>query len=172
MRAQEDDTARTNEDATRDGDTGASPPTLAAIKSGLLVGAVFVLGLVVGAVTVSLLSDDPVVVAGDPVAADGGESDRGLPPEDAAAEFVVSGACLGAVNAAQDTLLVLDDVGEAATELDAARLDEIVRGLMPVQTRLDAGLDACRVAVDLEPGTAPVSPGAPSTAPASPDAGD
>lgn len=143
-----DPAGQTRQDAPAAEDTPATP-----VRTGLLAAAVFVLGLVVGAVTVALLDDDPVAVE---VAATPEGDEAGAGPsfsaEDASAEFVVSGACLRAVNAAQDTVLVLDDLGEAATELDAARLDEIVRRLMPLQTRLETGLQACRVATELDAG--------------------
>jgi hypothetical protein len=149
---------------------------LAAVRSGVLAAVVFVLGLLVGALTIGLLDEDPVVVTSsetpDAGAASAGPS---LPDEGASARFVVSGACLRAVNAAQDTLLLVDDLGQAAAELDAAALDEIVRALMPLQTRLQTGLDACEVATDAtggagEPGGAPASPSPaiPSSGPVAP----
>ena len=125
------------------------------VRSGVLAGAVFVVGLLVGALAVGLLPDEPVVV----VTEDSPEADAlntaPAPSEDASARFLVSGACLGAVNAAQDTLILLDDVGEAAAELDAARLDEIVRGLMPLQNRLQNGLAECQLATEFDPGATP-----------------
>jgi hypothetical protein len=143
--------------------TRGGPAAIAAIRWGLIAGAVFVLGLVVGALTVSLLADSPPVVdTADGTSGDDARDRSPLPGDDVSAEFVVSGACLSAVNAAQDTLLVLDDVGEAAAELDAARLDVIVRGLMPLENRLQAGLDECRAATAVDAGPAP-GPAAPPT---------
>ena len=144
---------------------------LAAVRSGVLAAVVFVFGLLVGALSVVLLNEDPVVVTTSDTPNDGPvPRPPSLPDEDASAQFVVSGACLRAVNAAQDTLLLIDDLGQAAAELDAATLDQIVRGLMPLQTRLQTGLDACEVATEVnggagEPGTPPAGPS--STAPSS-----
>jgi hypothetical protein len=161
--------------------TGAARPTqderpvarrrsrAAPVRTGVLVAVVFVVGLLAGAMTVAVLDDEPVVVetAAAPEAGEGAAGPS-FSPGDASAEFVVSGACLTAVNAAQDTLLVVDDLGEAAAELDAARLDEIVRQLMPLETRLQRGLEACRLATEVDPGgQQPAgSPPPPSTTPA------
>ena len=156
-------------------DPGRSP--LAPLRTGFVAAVVFVAGLAVGAVVAGLMAADPVVVrtAEGPVAGDAATGPT-LPAEDAAAQFVVSGACLSAVNAAQDTLLLVDDVGRGAAELDAAALDETVRRLMPLQTRLQSGLQACRVAVEVsgggtgtdEPADPSGTPTPSSGAPASP----
>ena len=146
---------------------GAAPSRLAPVRTGFVAAVVFVVGLAVGAVLAGFLAADPVVVraAEGPVPGDAATGPS-LPAEDAAAQFVVSGACLSAVNAAQDTLLLVDDVDRGAAELDAAALDETVRRLMPLQTRLQTGLEACRVATE-----GPSAPPAPSSgAPASPTA--
>ncbi len=137
---------------------------LAAARFGLMAAAVFVFGLLVGALAVGLLDQDPVAVTtSETPPEDAAPGVPSLPGENASARFVVSGACLRAVNAAQDTLLLVDDIGQAAAELDAATLDEIVRGLMPLQTRLETGLDACEVATEVtegagEPGSSPAGP--------------
>ncbi|MCV2490369.1 hypothetical protein OF117_13455 [Geodermatophilus sp. YIM 151500] len=150
--------------------TGQAPPAargrgLGPVRAGLLAAVVFVAGLVAGGLAVGLLSAGPVVVeAGPGGAGEGGVPGGALPPEGASAQFVVNGPCLGAVNAAQDTFLVLDDLGRAAADLDAAALDEVVRRLIPLQDRLETGLDACRVSTEVGPGAAPpsdVAPGRP-----------
>ena len=142
------------------------------VRAGLAAAAVFVLGLLVGALAVGVLGGDPVVVQTSATLPDGdAATGPTLPAEDAAAQFVVSGACLTAVNAAQDTLLLVDDVGRGAADLDAAALDETVRRLMPLQTRLESGLEACRGAVEVTGGGAGPGPGDSSTAPP-PDAPD
>ena len=132
-------------------DPGRSP--LAPVRTGFVAAVVFVVGLAIGAVVAGLLGADPVVVrvSEGPVAGDAATGPT-LPAGDAAAQFVVSGACLSAVNAAQDTLLLVDDVGRGAADLDAAALDETVRRLMPLQTRLQSGLEACRVATEISGG--------------------
>ena len=142
------------------------------VRAGLAAAVVFVLGLLVGALTVGVLGGDPVVVRSETPADGGAASGPPLPAGDASARFVVSGECLSAVNAAQDTLLLVDDVGRGAAALDAAALDETVRRLMPLQTRLQSGLEACRGAVEVSGGGAgteePGAPSTPSGSPASP----
>lgn len=142
-----------------------APSRLAPLRTGFVAAVVFVAGLAVGAVVAGFLAADPVVVraADGPVAGDAATGPS-LPAEDAAAQFVVSGACLTAVNAAQDTLLLVDDVAQGAADLDAAALDETVRRLMPLQTRLQSGLEACQVATEVSGGSE--EPGEPSGSPA------
>lgn len=150
-----------------------APPPGPPVRTGLLLAAVLVLGLLVGAAAASLLGDGPVVVEVPTSPEDQAAVGPSVGAEDASARFVVSGACLAAVNAAQDTLLLIDDVGEASAELDAARLDEIVRRLMPLENRLQTGLEACRVSTELEgPAEQPETSGTPTTPPASSDPGD
>lgn len=151
---------------------GRSGSLLAPVRSGFVAAVAFVAGLAVGGVVAGLMAADPVVVRASegPVAGDAATGPT-LPAEDAAAQFVVSGACLSAVNAAQDTLLLVDDIGRGAAEFDAAALDETVRRLMPLQTRLQSGLDACQVAVDVSGGTGTEEPSGSSAAPTTP-AGD
>jgi hypothetical protein len=161
---QEDEMTQTPEDAG----PGPAPSRLAPVRTGVVAALVFVVGLALGAVVAGFLAADPVVVraADGPVAGDAATGPS-LPAEDAAAQFVVSGACLSAVNAAQDTLLLVDDIGRGAAELDAAALDETVRRLMPLQTRLQSGLEACRVATEVTGGgTGTEDPGDPSGSPA------
>jgi hypothetical protein len=146
---------------------GPAPSRLAPVRAGFVAAVVFVAGLAVGALVAGFFAADPVVVraADGPVAGDAAAGPS-LPAEDAAAQFVVSGACLSAVNAAQDTLLLVDDIGRGAAELDAAALDETVRRLMPLQTRLQSGLEACRVATEVSGGSGRGDPGEPSGSPA------
>ena len=59
----------------------------------------------------------------------------------------------------------VDDLGEAAGELDAARLDEVVRRLQPLQDRLEENVAGCEVVTRLSDGSAATST---SSAPASP----
>lgn len=122
------------------------------VRAGLAAAAVFVLGLLVGGFTAGVLGGDPVVVQTSESPVDGAVPGPSVPAGDAAAQFVVSGACLSAINAAQDTALLVDDVARGAAGLDAAALDETVRRLMPLQTRLESGLAACQVDVDVTGG--------------------
>jgi hypothetical protein len=152
----------------------AAPRPVPPVRTGLLLGAVLVLGLLLGAVAASVLGDGPVVVEVPVSPEDQAAAGPSVRDEDASARFIVTGACLGAVNAAQDTLLLVDDVGQASAELDAARLDEIVRRLMPLEDRLQTGLEACRVSAAVDPpADPPGTSGTPTTAPTTTsDAGD
>jgi hypothetical protein len=148
----------------------------AGIRTGLTLAVVFVLGLAIGSVAVGLLNDaTPPPSAGTPAGpSDGGLLDGPLPRE--GTEFRVNAPCLGAVNAALGAYVALEDVGDAATALDAARLDEIVRQLQPAQTQLEADLAACEVTRVDDPaaeGAAPTgTPVPPTTADPSPSLPD
>lgn len=131
---------------------------LAAVRTGLVAAAALVVGLFAGAMAVGVLAEPAPAVAGNDA---GGELPGGVPGGDlpdggASAAFRVNAPCIGAVNSAQDAYLVMDDLGEAAAALDAARLDEVVRRLQPLQARLQQNLDACEVTP--EAGGDPVAP--------------
>lgn len=91
------------------------------------------------------------------------------PSSGATAQINVNDACLRAVNAAQDASVALNDIGDAARQLNATRLDEIVRRLQPLQSRLRDDVQACRVLTRLPDGSILTS--APPTITASPSAG-
>jgi hypothetical protein len=147
---------------------GAAPPhrgPVAGLRTGLVIAAVFVLGLTLGAMVVGLLSDAATLPTADQAAADlqdgnlvGSDLDPGAGP------FEVNGACLGAVNAAQDAYATMDELGQAAAGLDAAQLDEVVRRLQPLQQQLEEDVAACRVTEVDNPSSGDPGPG-PSTAP-------
>ena len=122
-----------------------------------LAAGTFVVGLVVGGIVVG-------VVAGGstPLPASGATTDSAAPPSGAAptarsgpaasgatAEVVVNQACLRAVNAAQDVYGDIGDLADAARQLNAARLDQVIRDLEPLQARLRQGLEACSVVTRL-----------------------
>ena len=138
---------------------------------GWLAAITFVVGLFLGGIIVGLLSDDPSLppagtTAGplpSPTAAPSSGSAAG-----GTAEVVVNDACLRAVNTAQDVSGAVDDLGEAAAELDAARLDEVVRRLQPLQDRLQENIEDCEVITRLPDGATVTRTPSPSTAPASP----
>lgn len=149
-----------------------------ALRWWALTGA-FLLGLMIGAVTIALLAGrTPVPPSADPGAA--GTSDPGRPaaatpgsPAGVTGELAVNAACLRAINAAQDTEDVVDDLGEALAGMNAARLDEVVRRLQPLQDRLQVSIEDCQVVGQVpsrSPGQAPTPSGSPgaSEAPASP----
>ncbi|MCF6746399.1 hypothetical protein E9529_19410 [Blastococcus sp. KM273128] len=141
----------------------------------------FLAGLFLGAVLVGLLSGGTVVVANpvpldrdvaDPLGADGGDAEGG-----ATGRVTIDEDCLRAVNAAQDVAQLVDEMGEAIAALNAARMDEVVRRLQPLQRRLQASLESCEVRAGagggpsgVEPTPSSPFPGPP--APASPSATD
>ncbi|NEK87546.1 hypothetical protein GCU60_17535 [Blastococcus saxobsidens] len=165
-----------SEQGTRSPETGGV--LRRALRWWALTG-VFLLGLVIGAVTIALLAGrTPVPPSAAPGAA--GTSAPGGPaaatpgsPAGVTGELAVNAACLRAINAAQDTVEVVDDIGEAIAEINAARLDEVVRRLQPLQERLQVNIEDCQVVGQLptrSPGEGPAAPGSPgaSEAPASP----
>lgn len=132
----------------------------------------FLAGLLVGAVLVGLLSEGSVVVAAPEPA------DVDVLPPGAADEGGITGQatldadCLRAVNAAQDVAQLLDDLGEALAVLNAARLDEVVRRLQPLERRLQSSVEACEVRAGSAGGSPPPElPPAPAV-PTSPPAAD
>jgi hypothetical protein len=151
---------------------GRSRPAL----RGWLAAATFVVGLFVGGIIVGLLSDEPSLPpagssTAEPLPAPGTGSI--LPPSSGSAaggtgEVVVNDACLRAVNTAQDVSSAVDDLGEAAAELNAAQLDEVIRRLQPLQDRLQENIEGCEVVTRLPDGFTVTSTPAPSAAPASP----
>ena len=62
-----------------------------------------------------------------------------------AAEARVNAACLAVINEAQDIFTVLTGVDEAVADVDLQHLDDIVRRLQPINTRLGRDLQQCRV---------------------------
>ena len=108
--------------------------------------AAFLGGLLVGVLLTGLLSRGAPLPATDGGTAAPTSSEAPAPgTAGATGELVVNAACLRAINAAQDMLDVLQDLGEALSEFNAARLDEIVRRLQPLQQRLDENSDECQV---------------------------
>lgn len=130
-----------------------------------LAAATFVVGAVVGAILVGLVSEDAVTVPGDtaiaqPTSAQRSGTTSAQPSSTAAggtAAVVVNDACLRALNAAQDIYAAVNDLGEAASQLNAARLDEAIRRLQPLQTRLRANISDCEVVTQLPDGSATTS---------------
>jgi hypothetical protein len=61
------------------------------------------------------------------------------------AEARVNAACLRVINEAQDVVRILSGADQAVTDVDLQRLDDIVRRLQPIETRLHKDLHACRV---------------------------
>lgn len=113
--------------------------------TGWLAAGAFVLGLVAGVLLLGLIGQDPptgpvaqAAPASEPVgpgAGTAGESGR----------IEVNAACLRAINAAEDIAAAVEDLGTAASVLDAAQLDEVIRRLQPLQDRLQQNTAACEV---------------------------
>jgi hypothetical protein len=141
----------------------------------------FVAGLLLGAVLVGLLSQDTVVVAApvprdEDVVPSGPAAGGGTTEGGATGQVTIDDDCLRAVNAAQDVADLVDEMGEAIAALDAARMDEVVRGLQPLQRRLQGSVQTCDVRAGASAGSTadPPDSGEPSnsTPPASPSATD
>ncbi|SDX90519.1 hypothetical protein SAMN05661080_01648 [Modestobacter sp. DSM 44400] len=126
-----------------------------------LAAATFVVGLFAGAILVGLLSEgSSALPAAGPAAGPTPSEAAGptsaqptSPAAGATAELVVNDACLRALNAAQDIYRSVNDLGEAASQLNAARLDEVIRQLQPLQGRLRENIDDCHVATRLPNGS-------------------
>ena len=65
--------------------------------------------------------------------------------EPAAASAQVNAACLRVINHAQDVATILSEVGPAITAVNLQQLDDIVRRLQSIQTRLEVDLRNCKV---------------------------
>lgn len=76
------------------------------------------------------------------------------------AEARVNAACLRVINEAQDVVRVLSGADQAVSDVDLQRLDDIVRRLQPIDTRLQRDLRACRVDTSIAAGSTarPASP--------------
>jgi hypothetical protein len=112
-----------------------------------IAGITFVVGFVFGVVAVGLLNvtTPRFGTAGGP----GSTPTAGGPPPGGGvpvvAEARVNAACLAVINEAQDVYTVLTGVDEAVTDVDLQALDDIVRRLQPIETRLGRDLQNCRV---------------------------
>lgn len=117
-------------------------------------------GLVVGLVITALLvATTPQFGTGPGEQADGQQA----PPVGdvpVVAEARVNAACLRVINEAQDVVRILSGADDAVTDVDLQRLDDIVRRLQPVETRLQRDLQGCRVDTRVGGGatSAPSSP--------------
>jgi len=90
--------------------------------------------------------------------------------EPAAASAQVNAACLRVINHAQDISTILSEVGPAITAVNLQQLDDIVRRLQSIQTRLEVDLRDCKVNAEVS-GTptavpSPLSTVEPSASPA------
>ncbi len=113
------------------------------------------MGAAVGAVIVGLVSegsgDRPV--AGSPpttdVATTSAETSGAASSAAASGQVTVNQACLDAVTGAQAAYAAVNDIAEAAKDLNAGRLDEIVRSLQPLQAALTDNIQGCNITATL-----------------------
>jgi hypothetical protein len=119
-----------------------------------------------------LLHENPppaLTTTGPAVDAPSGEP--ASPSPGASAEIAVNEACLRVVNETRDVLDAIQELGDSAAELDIAGVDQAIRMLQPLESRLRADLAACEVdstlpgdlAAPLPSGSSP--PTAPSASP-------
>ena len=140
-----------------------------------LAAGALVVGVVLGAIAVGLLSEgspSPSQLQADAEAASNAAGSPGpssavstTAASGATAEVIVNDACLRAVNAAQNALSAFQDIGEAARSFNAAELDSIIRRLQPLQSTLLDDVNACKVTTRLPNGVTVASslPGSPAS---------
>lgn len=126
----------------------------------------FVLGLFVGGIVVGLASGGSSEEVAAPAPTSAAPADSPAPAAGATGQVAVNASCLRAVNDAQDTYTAVNDLADAASTLNAARLDDIVRRLQPLQRRLEQDLRDCQVTTRLPDGSVRSGP-APTPAPTS-----
>ena len=106
----------------------------------------FIVGVVVGVVTVGLLDiGRPDFLSAETSAPPATPSPAGGQSVPVAASAQVNAACLRVINDAQDVSIMLSEVGPAATAVNLQQLDDIVRRLQSIQPRLKRDLSDCRV---------------------------
>lgn len=86
-----------------------------------------------------------------------------------AARAEVNGACLRALNDAENVYVVLNGLDTAVSDVDLGQLDQMVRDLQPLQTLLQRDLSECEVNTAIAGGASEAPPPTPTatTAPAS-----
>ncbi len=87
-------------------------------------------------------------------------------PSEATAGVELSVSCIAAIRMAEDVYTAINDLGAAARDLDAVRLDEVIRSLQPIQQEIEEQLADCEVDTTVSTGTAGTP--SPSSSPATP----
>lgn len=128
-----------------------------------LSAATFVVGLFVGAVLVGLAAGGSITLPARGTATGSAAAPSAAAPSSGSTEIVVNDACLKALQAAQDVYGTVDQLRQAVSRFNASRLDELVRQLGALQSRLRDDIGSCNVATRLPngstvPGTPPASP--------------
>jgi hypothetical protein len=130
-------------------------------------GITLVAGFVLGVLAVGLLN----LTAPDFAAGTGPAGGNALPTVapnpggsiPVVAEARVNAACLAVINEAQDMYVVLTGLGQAVTDVDLQQLDDTVRRLQPIDSRLGEDLQKCEVDTGL--GADPTGSAAPIPTP-------
>jgi hypothetical protein len=109
----------------------------------------FVAGVVVGVLVVGFLtrSTPDFSAAQSPSPMTPSPTGGQRPP--AAASAQVNAACLRVINEAQDVATILSEVGPAITAVNLQQLDDVVRRLQSIQTRLDDDLRDCKIEAEV-----------------------
>jgi hypothetical protein len=156
--------AETNEGQPKVADTqpppAPEPRSQRALRWWLAAGT-FVVGLFVGGIVVGLVSGGSTTLPATGSGTGSSSPGAALPTTGAVrtssagatAQVVVNEACLRALNAAQDVYGTIGDLADAARQLNAARLDQVIRDLEPLQGRLRQNLSACQVETHLPNGS-------------------
>jgi hypothetical protein len=113
-----------------------------------IAGITFVVGFVFGVLAVGLLSAGTPQFGTQAGPGAGGPQTMAPTPGGSVpvvAEARVNAACLAVINEAQDMYTVLSGLDQAITDVDMQQLDDIVRRLQPIQTRLGQDLQECEV---------------------------
>ncbi len=127
-------------------EAAASPDRPGRTRTWWLAAGTFVLGLFAGAIVLGLLQESPPRQFSEPAPpAAAGPSDDPSPSPGAQAEIGVNEACLRVVNQTRDVLDAIEGLGESAADLDIAGVDQAIRQLQPLESRLREDLEACEV---------------------------
>lgn len=105
----------------------------------------FVAGVVIGVLIVGFLDSSTSDFSAAQSAPSTSPSPAAGQSEPAAASAQVNAACLRVINHAQDVATILSEVGPAITAVNLQQLDDIVRRLQSIQTRLEVDLRDCKV---------------------------
>jgi hypothetical protein len=105
----------------------------------------FVAGIVIGVLIVGFLDSSTSDFSAAQSAPSTSPSPAAGQSEPAAASAQVNAACLRVINHAQDVATILSEVGPAITAVNLQQLDDIVRRLQSIQTRLEVDLRDCKV---------------------------
>ena len=105
----------------------------------------FIAGIVIGVLIVGFLDSSTSDFSAAQSAPSTSPSPAAGQSEPAAASAQVNAACLRVINHAQDVATILSEVGPAITAVNLQQLDDIVRRLQSIQTRLEVDLRDCKV---------------------------